>query len=216
MATDAAVLLLTHTNRVSSANARDKYGATGELRKKARMTSCTPSGTRTATWSSVPTRPTPLHRSQRPGFTVRGVPHFPATEDHDGTVPMLAYVGESDQTAQEHIAQTYASGHGSSSRDDLLAWLATYLADGPKWATDLFEAARDNGFSVDQAKRAKKTLHVESDRDGTSNRWFWRLPGQKRTCQRTPESPKSAPGSPCDAPLHSRSLAPWVHPREHY
>ena len=36
--TEAAVLLLTHTNRVASANARDRYGATGELRKKARMT----------------------------------------------------------------------------------------------------------------------------------------------------------------------------------
>ena len=36
--TTAAVLLLTHTNRVDSGNARDKYGATGELRKKARLT----------------------------------------------------------------------------------------------------------------------------------------------------------------------------------
>ncbi|WP_459979897.1 AAA family ATPase, partial [Mycobacterium avium] len=36
--TGAAVLLLCHTNRVATANARDKYGATGELRKKARMT----------------------------------------------------------------------------------------------------------------------------------------------------------------------------------
>ena len=36
--TDAAVLLLCHTNRVTTANARDRYGATGELRKKARMT----------------------------------------------------------------------------------------------------------------------------------------------------------------------------------
>ena len=36
--TDAAALLLCHTNRVASANARDRYGATGELRKKARMT----------------------------------------------------------------------------------------------------------------------------------------------------------------------------------
>lgn len=36
--TGAAVMLLTHTNRVGSGNARDKYGATGELRKKARMT----------------------------------------------------------------------------------------------------------------------------------------------------------------------------------
>ena len=37
-ATDAAVLLLGHTNRISSGNARDKYGATAALRQKARMT----------------------------------------------------------------------------------------------------------------------------------------------------------------------------------
>jgi hypothetical protein len=36
--TDAAVLLPGHTNRVASASARDLCGATGELRKKARMT----------------------------------------------------------------------------------------------------------------------------------------------------------------------------------
>lgn len=29
--------MLTHTNRVASVNARDRYGATGELRKKARI-----------------------------------------------------------------------------------------------------------------------------------------------------------------------------------
>ena len=36
--TDAAVLLACHTNRVASASARDLCGATGELRKKDRMT----------------------------------------------------------------------------------------------------------------------------------------------------------------------------------
>src|SRR5215217_7406578 len=36
--TGAAVMLLTHTNRVSTFNARDKYGITMELRKKARVT----------------------------------------------------------------------------------------------------------------------------------------------------------------------------------
>ncbi len=35
---DAALLLLCHTNRVGTANARDRYGATVALRQKARMT----------------------------------------------------------------------------------------------------------------------------------------------------------------------------------
>jgi hypothetical protein len=36
--TNAAIWLLCHTNRVASARARDKYGVTSELRKKARLT----------------------------------------------------------------------------------------------------------------------------------------------------------------------------------
>lgn len=48
--TDAAMLLLCHTNRVATPNARDRYGATGELRKKARMT-LSPKPTTTATSS---------------------------------------------------------------------------------------------------------------------------------------------------------------------
>lgn len=176
--TDAAVLLLTHTNRVSSAAIRDKYGATGELRKKARMTLF---AQRDDDGNLVigPDKANTAASVKASRFQVRAVPHFPPIEDHDGTVPVLGYVGESDRTSQEHIAQAYASGHGSNQRDELVAWLATSLASGPRWARDLFDSASETGFSVDQVKRSKRRAGAESVKDGETGGWFWRLRGQE-------------------------------------
>jgi hypothetical protein len=114
------------------------------------------------------------------------VPHFRPTEDHDGTVPVLGYVGESDQTSQEHIAQAYATGHGSTGREEVVAWLATSLANGPRWARDLFDSASEAGFSVDQVKRNKRRAGAESVKDGETGGWFWRLQGQDGTPQEGP------------------------------
>lgn len=177
--TDAAVLLLTHTNRVASGQARDKYGATGELRKKARMTLF---AQRDDDGNLVigPDKANTAAAVMASRFQVRGMQHFTATEDHDGTVPRLTYVGETDQTAQQHIADAYTAGRGANSDDDpVIGWLATYLAGGPRWATDVYSAAEDAGFSTDQAKRAKKRLRVDSGKDGVTKAWFWRLPGQE-------------------------------------
>lgn len=176
--TGAAVMLVSHTNRVSSSQARDKYGATGELRKKARMTLFAQRadngyliiGPEKANGAS------PVAAS---AFEIRGVPYFSATDDHDGTVPLLVYIGDSDHTAQEHVAQAYTAGHGASARDEAVAWLAGHLAQGPQWCADLFEAAREAGFSQDQAKRAKGKLKVASIRNGAAGAWFWRLPTQQ-------------------------------------
>ena len=113
--TDAAVLLLCHTNRVTSASARDRYGATGELRKKARMTlyaqadenGCLPVGPEKMNTA----RPIPASK-----FTITSVQHFEPTEDHDGTVPLLSYAGDSELTAREYLAETYAAEHEPGQR----------------------------------------------------------------------------------------------------
>ena len=102
---NAGVLLVAHTNRMTSANARDKYGATAELRKTARMT---------------------LYAQQddETGYLVVGadksnlVPagakadqfRFKATtpEGFTDTVPFLEYAGSSEYTATELIEQKVA------------------------------------------------------------------------------------------------------------
>lgn len=177
--TDAAVLLLTHTNRVDSGNARDKYGATGELRKKARLTlfaqqdddgnlvvGVEKANTTTALPASM--------------FMVTPIQHFPATDDHDGTVPLLRFIGESDRTARDHIVDTHDGQAGSATTVEQAAeWLRGYLdANGP--AADSArakKAASDGGVSERTLQRARKKLGVVigyTDK-GTST---WSLPTQ--------------------------------------
>lgn len=173
--TGCAVLLLCHTNRVASANPRDRYGATGELRKKARMTLFAqqdedgqlvvgPEKMNTA--AAIPAST----------FAVTAVRHFDPTDDHDGTVPLLTYLGESDLTARDHIADAYAARDIGTDTTDVVAWLAAELAAGPRWATDVQTAAEVARHSDAKLRRAKRTLHVKSRRDGTTGPWFWSLP----------------------------------------
>ncbi|MCT7369618.1 AAA family ATPase [Mycolicibacterium llatzerense] len=179
-ATDAAVLLLAHTNRVDSANTRLKYGATGELRKKARMALF---AQRDDDGNLVigPDKANTAASVVASKFTVRGVAHFSATEDHDGTVPLLEYVGETDQTAPQLVAQAHAAGHGFRVRDEVVEWLIGELVNGARWQTDLVEAASAAGYSIHQLKRYKLRAGVESEKDGQSAAWFWRLRGQDST-----------------------------------
>ncbi|SCX15184.1 AAA family ATPase [Mycolicibacterium fluoranthenivorans] len=190
--TDAAVLLLTHTNRVATANARDRYGATGELRKKARMTLF---AQRDDDDNLVigPDKANTAATAKASVFTIRPVQHFDATDDFDGMVPRLTYAGESDQTAQERLAQAYAAGRGLGVEDNpIMGWLASYLASGPRWSNDVYTSAQEAGFSVYQAKRAKTRIGVDAEKDGTTGAWFWRLPGQEGRPQQIPETKEDA------------------------
>jgi 5S rRNA maturation endonuclease (ribonuclease M5) len=172
--TGAAVLLLCHTNRVASADARDRYGATSELRKKARMTLYAQQDEdgRLLVGPEKSNTAVPVPAST---FTITAVQRFEPTEDHDGSVPLLTYFGDSDLTAREHIAQAYAASHEPDGNADVLAWLAAELAAGPRWAADVQTAAEIAGYSTAKLKRAKRTLHVQSARETSTGPWFWKL-----------------------------------------
>lgn len=176
--TDSAVLLLCHTNRVASANARDRYGATGELRKKARMTLYAqqddqghlivgPEKMNTAA---------PIPASV---FTIKTAQHFAPSPDSDGTVAVLAYIGESDRTAREHISDAYESQRGEGDDQNVDVWLRDFLAEGTagkQLATEVYKAADAAGYSKDKAKRAKARIGVKSTRPGGDGPWYWELP----------------------------------------
>jgi RecA-family ATPase len=86
--TGSAVLLLTHTNRVSSADAREKYGATYALRQKARMTLFA----QVDEEGYVQVGPEKANGAAIVGastFRVDTVAFFAATDEHDGKVPLL-------------------------------------------------------------------------------------------------------------------------------
>ncbi len=114
--TDATVLLLGHTNRVQSPNARDRYGATSALRQKARMTLFAQQdqdghlvvGPEKA--NGAPIKPASK-------FSITGVPFFQPNPENDGTVPLLTYVSESDKTSREHLEDSCrrpAEGRGQT------------------------------------------------------------------------------------------------------
>lgn len=192
--TDAAVLLLCHTNRSVSANVRDRYGATGELRKKARMTLYAQSDAagRLLVGPEKMNTAAPIPAST---FTISAVTHFPPREDNDGTVPRLVYVADSDRTAREHLADSMKSADA----DGIDAWLTEFLNTGPKKtrkATEVYSAADAAGYSKDQAKRAKKALGVDAVKDGDGP-WLWQLPTGGKGAERS--------GCAEGAPLHPSS-----------
>lgn len=171
--TGAAVLLICHTNRSHTANARDRYGATGSLRQKARMTlfaQLDDDGLLTVgPEKSNGSAPIPASR-----FTITPVQAFAVTDESDGTVPLLTYVGESALTARQHLAAAAATGE-EDDHGDVDEWLTALLADGPMKATAVYAAADAAGHSKDKAKRAKKRLAIDAIKEGNGP-WLWSLP----------------------------------------
>lgn len=157
--TGAAVLLITHTNRDKSADARDRYGITGELRKKARMALYAQADAerRLIVGPEKMNSARPLPASK---FDIESVQWFPATHDHDGTVPVLRYIGESDRTARQHVRDAVTKGPAGDEGDDLRElWLYQYLAD-----------AADAGVTV----RPKEAETAARNNEGISRTTLYR------------------------------------------
>lgn len=164
--TGAAVLLITHTNRVASASPRDKYGATAELRKKARMALF---AQRDDEGHLVigPEKSNASAPIAATLFTIDGVQFFKATEDHDGVIPRLRCIGQSDKTSSEMIVDQF---NGPTTDDDDVSgrrhWLRTYLMDAgePVKSKDVKDAGRDEGYSARSLERAAQEIQVEITR----------------------------------------------------
>lgn len=175
--TGAAMMLLTHTNRADSKNARDRYGITGELRKKARMT----------LYAQLdeddnlvigPEKSNITGKLPATAFGIEPVNFFPPNDEHDGTVPKLVYRGESTLSAREHIEANFDSAHGEDREDrsEAEVWLEDYLTENPgiesKKAKD---DARKAGISERTLKRAAKAIGVVSRSEGFPRTTRWDL-----------------------------------------
>jgi hypothetical protein len=55
-------------------------------------------------------------------------------------------------------------------------WLEGFLRDGPKVISEVYIAGNKVGYSNSQIDRARKTLHVESKKEGFPGQWFWHPP----------------------------------------
>jgi 5S rRNA maturation endonuclease (ribonuclease M5) len=204
-ATDAAVLLLTHTNRVASANARDRYGITGELRKKARMTlyAQTNEDGQLIVGPEKMNTAAPIRASV---FTIKAVQHFPPTEDHDGTVPILVYVGESDLTAREHLAAMVEVGGDEPGGNPAKSFIYDYVLSqgGEANAADVIKAGRAAGFSEQElkdARRRQRDPRIESRKASFGGGWSWAMVAPGPVPPPSPPSPPSPPWVPPSDPI---------------
>ncbi|MCH9732267.1 MAG: AAA family ATPase [Actinomycetia bacterium] len=182
-ATGASMTLLTHANRLGTANIRDKYGISASLRQKARMTLyCLPGddggfivGPDKSNGASARTRAST--------FRIKSIQHFEPTNDHDGTVPLLEFVGESDKTIKEHLAEIVEAERSKGKPPSAAElWLRGQLEGGErKLATAIYNTGKALGFSVDQIKRAKgninkgSAVHIVVTKDAVDERWYWAM-----------------------------------------
>lgn len=177
--TGAAVLLLTHSNRVGTANIRDRYGATAALRQKARMTLYCLGDDEGHLIVGPDKANGASNRTHASIFRILPVQHFEPTDDHDGTVPRLVFVQQSDRTITQHL-QDDMEAEKARMRPVTKAevWLREYIDDGggKRLANDVYAAGKDSeyDFSKDQLKRAKDKIPalVASRED---DQWWWKL-----------------------------------------
>lgn len=175
--TDSAILLICHTNRAASPNARDRYGATGELRKKARMTlyAQTDNDGRLVVGPEKMNTAAPIPAST---FTITAVQQFKPTDDNDGTVPRLTYAGESERTAREHLAANVEGDGDEPGGNPAQAFILDYLTgpDGEAAAADILRAGRQAGFSDQELKDARRRSSkpkIVSRKASFGGGWVW-------------------------------------------
>lgn len=174
--TDAAVLLLAHTNRSTSSRARDRYGVTGELRKKARLTLYAQRDEETGNLVVGPEKANTTGRMPASEFVIESVQHFEPTEDNDGTVGALRYVGDSALTAAEHIAAT-ADDEDGAGRTEAEQWLESYLRMNPGIESRTAKAeGKKAGIPERTLGRARQKLGVQIGYVGAPPISTWTLP----------------------------------------
>ncbi|HTX55291.1 MAG TPA: AAA family ATPase [Candidatus Baltobacteraceae bacterium] len=181
-ATGAAVLLLTHPNRLGTANIRDLYGATAALRQKARMTLFAladedhnlivgPDKSNSVKAGIGATK-----------FKIDAVQHYDPTPDSDGTVPALKYLGETAPIRKVLAAIAAQQNKRDRAPSSAEQWLTDYLGDHKAHkSVDVYRDGKDceHEFSGDQLKRAKERLSVHTfkgtEPHGTAHYWWWQL-----------------------------------------
>lgn len=166
--TGAAVLILSHTNRMTdAAQVRERYGISAELRKKARMTLFAQLDDDDVLLIG-PEKFNGTSPVQASRFKVEPVQVRPPTDDDDGTVGRVVYVGESTKTARQKA---------EDKKPEFADWLRDLLSDGPVLSAGVLDAAKRDGVSAYQLSRAKEYLLVESFKAKEfQGQWQMRLP----------------------------------------
>ncbi|CAM3599698.1 AAA family ATPase [Smaragdicoccus niigatensis] len=185
--TGAAVLLLCHTNREATANARDKYGATGTLRQKARMTLFAQADDHEEGVLIVgPEKSNTTGKLPATKFRIRAIQRFEPTEDDDGTVPVLEVIGDSDKSISQHIADSHEASKqradpidDDSEKSEIKEVIYDYMTreGGTAPAGDVLKVTRAAGFTDNAVKKVRKSIGVHTKRIGfgPGASWHWSI-----------------------------------------
>lgn len=181
--TGAAVLLVTHTNRTKTKNARDKYGSSSEIRKKARMTLFAQRDD--DGFLAVGPEKSNLTRSdiKAATFQIKSAELEDFGYDEHGevvTTGTLFYAGESQYTAKELIARNAENANASvdrQERKDAQLWLHGFLElNGTMESRDIKREANLAGISTRTLQRARNDLKLAVGYVGQPPVSTWSLP----------------------------------------
>ncbi len=175
---NAGVLLVAHTNRMSSASPRDKYGATAELRKTARMTLYAQQDDETGYLTVGPEKSNLVP----PGMKADQFQFHASTPDgFTDSVPFLGYVGQAEHTAAELIEEKFAAEKSAGSpetveaKDVILGYLRDHNGTAP--ARDVQEFWESQGMPRPSWKTiANSRRKWGIDTIQTADGWEWFIP----------------------------------------
>lgn len=168
-ATNAAVLLVTHTNRGEHTNLRNTYGLSVALRQVARNALYAAEDPDTRALLVGPDKSNLGMKAPAERFERTSVQRFDATPHNDGTVPRLDHLGTDGRTINAAVAEQSATGHRPGT-SDIDAWLRTTLAEGSMAQEELADLAIENRYSPGQLRRAKERLGTQTVKIG--KQWY--------------------------------------------
>ncbi len=96
--------------------------------------------------------------------------------DDQAEAPRLKVVGTSSISAADLLDMP--TEEMRTERDDAIEFLSAELADGPRPAKEIKDAASAANIHERTLKRAKSDLGIQSTKDGLNGGWRWRLPDQ--------------------------------------
>ena len=131
--TGAAVLLLAHSNRSDVGNLRDRVGATGALRQKARVLlyAAQPPNAPGVMYLG-PDKANSTHKAAAIAYEIKVIQVRPVTDEDPGTIGRLEVQGITDATMEGHYAawraEAYRQAHPKAD-DQVWPWLRDYFAE---------------------------------------------------------------------------------------
>lgn len=93
----------------------------------------------------------------------------------------FSWVGTSDLTADDVLKYPQTEERKPMVIDECVQFLHDLLADGPLYATEVFEATEANDFTKITVRRAKEKMGIESRKEkGKNGKSIWELPHREK------------------------------------